>query len=57
MPVSIELPMTTTEGQPQPHIMHLDLNPKDTVPYKSCYSNEILRPKTRPKRCASYKCV
>ena len=50
-----QLPMTTTEGQPQPHIMHLHAHPKDMVSHKSCCSN--LRPKTRPKRCPSYKSV
>ena len=41
--------------KPQPHIMHLHVNPKDMVSHKSCSSN--LRPKTMPKRYASYKCV
>ena len=35
--------------------MHLHVNPKDMVSHKSWCSN--LRPKTRPKRCASYNCV
>ena len=35
--------------------MHLHVNPKDMVSHKSCSSN--LSPKTRPKRCASCKCV
>ena len=51
-------PMTTTKGQPQPHIMHLHVNPKTQLPMTTTEGQSqphIMHLHVHPKDMVSHK--